>query len=70
MIAKPVDVELAPLIEGAVETARKVAEAKKLEFHANYDAGRDGPAGSGPHPLGDREPRRQRGQVHGRGSRW
>jgi signal transduction histidine kinase len=39
VVAKPVDVALAPLIEGAVETARKVAETKKLEFRANYDPG-------------------------------
>jgi len=39
VIAKPVDVELAPLIEGAVEAARKVAEAKKVGFRANYERG-------------------------------
>jgi signal transduction histidine kinase len=37
--AKPVDVQLAPLIEGALEAARKVAAAKKLGFRANYDPG-------------------------------
>jgi hypothetical protein len=39
VIAKAVDVELAPLIEGAVEAARKVAEAKKVGFRAHYDPG-------------------------------
>ncbi len=34
---KPADVELAPLIEDALEAARKVAEGKKVELHANYD---------------------------------
>lgn len=35
----PVDVELAPVIEGALEAAHKVAEAKQLQFHTSYDPG-------------------------------
>ena len=34
-----VDVKLAPVIEAAVEAARKVAEAKQLQFHTSYDPG-------------------------------
>lgn len=39
VVATPVDVELAPLLEGALEAARKVAEAKRLGFHVTYDPG-------------------------------
>jgi signal transduction histidine kinase len=35
--AKPVDVELGPVIEPALEAAHKVAEAKRLQFSARYD---------------------------------
>ena len=35
----PVDVKLAPVIEGALEAARRVAEAKQLQFHTSYDPG-------------------------------
>jgi signal transduction histidine kinase len=37
VVPKPADVELAPLIEGALEAARKVAEGKQVELHAHYD---------------------------------
>lgn len=38
VVAQPERVELAPLIESAVEAARKVAEAKRLEFRCVCDA--------------------------------
>jgi signal transduction histidine kinase len=39
MVVAPADVELAPLLESALESARKVAETKRLAFHASYDPG-------------------------------
>jgi signal transduction histidine kinase len=39
MVVAPTDVELAPLLETALESARKVAESKRLGFRAHYDLG-------------------------------
>jgi signal transduction histidine kinase len=39
MEVTPSDVELGPLLDSALEAARKVAEAKRLAFHASYDPG-------------------------------
>ena len=38
MVVAPADIELAPLLESALEAARKVAETKSLAFRANCDA--------------------------------
>jgi len=37
VVVAPADVELAPLLESALESARKVAETKRVSFRANYD---------------------------------
>jgi two-component system sensor histidine kinase TorS len=39
MVVAPADVQLAPLLESALEAARKVAETKSVAFHANCDPG-------------------------------
>ena len=39
MVVAPADVALGPLLESALEAARKVAERKSLVFHAHYDPG-------------------------------
>jgi signal transduction histidine kinase len=39
MVVTPADVELGPLLDSALEAARKVAETKRLAFHASYDPG-------------------------------
>src|SRR6266496_2924396 len=39
MVVTPSDVELGPLLDSALEAARKVAETKRLAFHVSYDPG-------------------------------